>query len=153
MNKRSSLVFTGTTVLAALLSLGFVGCSGTTSQAKAAETSAASVARVARENLSSTLTVAGQFQPYQEVDLHAKVSGYVRHINVDIGDRVRVGQVIATLEIPELDAQVAGAKAQVRHSQSEIARAQSEVAGAESNHAALHAAFTRLEQAAKQRPG
>jgi RND family efflux transporter MFP subunit len=61
--------------------------------------------------------------------------------------------VIATLEIPELDAQVAGAKAQVRHSQSEIARAQSEVAGAESNHAALHAAYTRLEQAAKQRPG
>jgi len=153
MNKRSSLVITGTTVLAALVSLVFVGCRDTTSQAKAAETSAASVARVTRENLSSTLTVAGQFQPYQEVDLHAKVSGYVRHINVDIGDRVRVGQVIATLEIPELDAQVAGAKAQVRHSQSEIARAQSEVAGAESNHAALHAAFTRLEQAAKQRPG
>jgi RND family efflux transporter MFP subunit len=140
-------------VLLAVVSLVLSGCRDTASETKASETAAASVVRVARENLSSTLTVAGQFQPYQEVDLHAKVSGYVRHINVDIGDRVRAGQVIATLEIPELDAQVAGAKAQVRHSQSEIARAQSEVAGAESNHAALHAAYTRLEQAAKQRPG
>lgn len=153
MYKRSSLAFTGISVLLALVSLVSIGCRDTASQTKASETAAASVARVVRENLSSTLTVAGQFQPYQEVDLHAKVSGYIRHINVDIGDRVRAGQVIATLEIPELNAQLAGAQALVRHSQSEIARAQSEVVGAESNHAALHAAYTRLEQAAKQRPG
>jgi RND family efflux transporter MFP subunit len=113
----------------------------------------AMVASVARESLSSTLTVAGQFEPYQEVDLHAKVSGYIRRINVDIGDRVRLGQVIATLEVPELNAQVSGAQAEVRHSQSEIVRAQSEVARAESNHVALHGAYTRLEQAAQQRPG
>jgi RND family efflux transporter MFP subunit len=153
MDKRSSLVSTGISALLALVSLVSVGCRDTASQATASETAAASVARVVRENLSSTLTVAGQFQPYQEVDLHAKVSGYIRRINVDIGDRVRAGQVIATLEIPELSAQLLGAQAQVRHSQSEIARAQSEVAGAESNHAALHAAYTRLEEAAKQRPG
>jgi multidrug efflux pump subunit AcrA (membrane-fusion protein) len=61
-----------------------------------------------RENISSTLTVAGEFQPYQEVELHAKVSGYIRRINVDIGDRVKDGQVIATLEVPELNAQVTG---------------------------------------------
>jgi RND family efflux transporter MFP subunit len=153
MDKRYSLVSTGISALLASVSLVSVGCRDTASQTKAAETAAASVARVVRENLSSTLTVAGQFQPYQEVDLHAKVSGYIRRINVDIGDRVRAGQVIATLEIPELSAQLLGAQAQVRHSQSEIARAQSEVAGAESNHAALHAAYTRLEEAAKQRPG
>lgn len=154
MYKRSSLVVsTGISALLASVSLVSVGCRDTQSQTKAPQTAAASVARVVRENLSSTLTVAGQFQPYQEVDLHAKVSGYIRHINVDIGDRVRIGQVIATLEIPELSAQLVGAQAQVRHSQSEIARAQSEVAGAESNHAALHAAYTRLDQAAKQRPG
>jgi RND family efflux transporter MFP subunit len=103
--------------------------------------------------LSSTLTVAGQFQPFQEVDLHAKVSGYIRRINVDIGDRVRVGQVIATLEVPELNAQLAGAQAEVRHSQSEIARAKSQVAGAASSHAALHDAYMRLAQASRQRPG
>lgn len=153
MYKRSSLVSTGVSALLALVNLAAVGCKDRPSQAKASETTVASVSRVVRESLSSTLTVAGQFQPYQEVDLHAKVSGYIRRINVDIGDRVRTGQVIATLEIPELNAQLIGAQAQVRHSQSEIARAQNEVAAAESSHAALHAAYTRLEQAAKQRPG
>jgi RND family efflux transporter MFP subunit len=97
--------------------------------------------------------VAGEFQPYQEVELHAKVSGYIRRINVDIGDRVKNGQVIATLEVPELNAQVAASQAQIRHSQSEIARAQNEVSLAEANYAALHAAYTRLSEASKRRPG
>ena len=114
---------------------------------------AASVARVTRGVISSYLRVAGQFTPYQEVDLHAKVSGYIRRINVDIGDRVRTGQVIATLEVPELNAQVTGAQAEVRHSRSEIDRRKSEVARAESNHLAVHAAYTRLKQASEQRPG
>jgi RND family efflux transporter MFP subunit len=113
----------------------------------------ASVVRVTRANLASILKVAGQFEAYQEVDLHAKVSGYIRRINVDIGDRVHVGQVIATLEVPELNAQVAGAQAEVRHSQSEITRAESEVNRAQANHAALHSAYQRLAQAAEQRPG
>jgi RND family efflux transporter MFP subunit len=114
---------------------------------------AASVVQVTRGNLTSSLKVAGQFEPYQEVDLHAKVSGYIRRINVDIGDRVSLGQVIATLEVPELNAQVTGAQAEVRHSQSEIARAQSEVSRAESNHTAVHSAYQRLSQASQQRPG
>src|ERR1700732_3088935 len=108
---------------------------GKTKTPSAAPRSAA-VVPVSRGNLASSLTVAGQFQPYQEVDLHAKVSGYIRRINVDIGDRVGKGQVIATLEVPELNAQVAGAQAEVRHSQSEIERAEHEVGRAESNHTA-----------------
>lgn len=87
------------------------------------------------------------------MDLHAKVSGYIRRINVDIGDKVSVGQVIATLEVPELVAQVAGAQAEVRHSQSEIVRSKSEITRAQANYAAVHAAYTRLQEAAKQRPG
>jgi RND family efflux transporter MFP subunit len=103
--------------------------------------------------LASTLTVAGEFQPYQEVELHAKVSGYIRRINVDIGDRVKGGQIIATLEVPELNAQVTASQAQVRHSQSEITRAQNEVTLAEANYVALHAAYTRLSEASTRRPG
>jgi RND family efflux transporter MFP subunit len=96
---------------------------------------------------------AGQFQPYQQVDLHAKVSGYIRWIKVDIGDRVREGEVLALLEVPELQNQVEGAQAEVRHSQSDITRAQSEVVSAESTYSALHAEYTRLEEASKERPG
>jgi RND family efflux transporter MFP subunit len=114
---------------------------------------AAAVVVVTRGNLASSLTVAGQFQPYQQVDLHAKVSGYIRWIKVDIGDRVRQGEVLALLEVPELQNQLEGAQAEVRHSQSDITRAQSEVASAESTYSALHAEYTRLEEASKQRPG
>jgi RND family efflux transporter MFP subunit len=114
---------------------------------------AATVAPVKRATIQNVLRVAGQFIPYQEVDLHAKVSGYIKSINVDIGDRVRVGQVIARLEVPELNAQLVGAQAQVRHSESEINRAKSEVSRAIANHAAIHAAYERLLQVSKQRSG
>ena len=121
--------------------------------ANAASPRAAAVVAVIRGPLASSLTVAGQFQPYQEVDLHAKVSGYIRWIKVDIGDRVRQGEVLAELEVPELQDQLQGAQAEVRHTQSEIERAQSEVVSAASTHAALHAAYTRLLEASKERPG
>jgi RND family efflux transporter MFP subunit len=119
----------------------------------AAAPRSASVVAVTRGTLASTLTVAGQFQPYQEVDLHAKVSGYIRSIKVDIGDRVRLGEVLATLEVPELQDQVHGAEAEVRHSQSEIDRAKAGVVEAQADESALHAAYTRLAEASKQRPG
>ena len=122
-------------------------------KAPAEQPRAAAVVAVVRGNLASSLTVAGQFQPYQQVDLHAKVSGYIRWIKVDIGDRVRQGEVMALLEVPELQDQVEGAQAEVRHSQSDITRAQSEVVSAESTYSALHAEYARLEEASKERPG
>ena len=144
-----SIVLRGALLLA-LPCFVFSGCKDKQPESPPAT---ASIAPVARGDLASTLTVAGEFQPYQEVELHAKVSGYIRRINVDIGDRVRSGQVIATLEVPELNAQVIASQAQVRHSQSEITRAQNEVTLAEANYAALHAAYTRLLEASKRRPG
>jgi RND family efflux transporter MFP subunit len=122
-------------------------------KASAEQPRAAAVVAVTRGNLASSLSVAGQFQPYQQVDLHAKVSGYIRWIKVDIGDRVRLGEVLALLEVPELQDQVEGAQAEVRHSQSDITRAQSEVVSTESTYSALHAEYTRLEAASKERPG
>jgi RND family efflux transporter MFP subunit len=121
--------------------------------APAAAPQPAATVPVTRGNLASSLTVAGQFLPYQQVDLHAKVSGYIRWIGVDIGDRVRQGEVLAKLEVPELQDQFQGAQADVRHSKSDIARAKSEVVSAQATYAALHAEYTRLLQASKQRPG
>lgn len=149
MSMPSPTLIIGTGILALLPCLVFTGCRKPAS----APPATASVAPVMRGDLSSTLTVAGEFQPYQEVELHAKVSGYVRRINVDIGDRVNNGQIIATLEVPELNAQVAASQAEIRHSESEIARAQSGVALAEADYAALHAAYTRLSEASNRRPG
>jgi RND family efflux transporter MFP subunit len=122
-------------------------------KAHAEQPRTAAVVAVTRSNLASSLTIAGQFQPYQQVDLHAKVSGYIRWIKVDIGDRVHQGEVLARLEVPELQDQLQGAQAEVRHSQSEIARAQSEVVSTQSTYSALHAEYTRLAEASKQKPG
>jgi RND family efflux transporter MFP subunit len=87
------------------------------------------------------------------VDVHAKVAGYIQKIYVDVGDQVKAGQVLAILEVPELSAQVAGAKADLRRDQDAIRRSQSEIERAESTHAAYHAAYTRLKQASESRPG
>ena len=113
----------------------------------------APVVLASRDTLANKLTVAGVFLPYQEVELHAKVAGYIRRINVDIGDKVKEGQVLATLDVPELQAQVVGAQASVRRTQAEIARATNDVARAKANYNALHAAAVRLKQAANARPG
>jgi len=120
---------------------------------KAASSHVVSVVRARRGEISRQLVLAGVFQAFQEIDVHGKVSGYVRHIYVDIGDRVRQGQTLAVLEVPELDAQVEGAQAGVTRSQEEIARMQREVTRDEALYAAAHANYERLKQASDQQPG
>jgi RND family efflux transporter MFP subunit len=123
--------------------------------ANSAKTAAvtAAIARVQRGTLENSLTIAGAFKPFQEVDVHAKVAGYIRSISVDVGDHVREGQTLAVLEIPELAAELAGTDASVRRAQQEIHRAQGDMQRAESAHDAAHAMSDRLNQAAKQKPG
>jgi RND family efflux transporter MFP subunit len=62
----------------------------------------AAVASVEREDLCREVEIPAEFRPYVEVELHAKVSGYLQRINVDFGDRVKAGQLLAVLEVPEL---------------------------------------------------
>ena len=113
----------------------------------------AAVVPAQRKDITNTLTISGEFKPFQDVDVHAKVAGYIRKIYVDVGDHVRDGQTLAELEIPELVAQLSGADAAVRAASQQIRRAQGEVQRAQSTHAAAHAAYTRLKQAADARAG
>ena len=113
----------------------------------------AAVAPVKRETIATSLSIAGQFIPYQNVELHAKVAGYIKHIYVDIGDHVHAGQVLAVLEIPELIAQVDEAQASVHHAEEEIQRSRSDVLRAEADNVALHANAERLVNTDKARPG
>ena len=114
---------------------------------------AVSVATAHTGFIANQLTVAGVFQAFQEIDVHGKVSGYIRHIYVDIGDRVHKGQTLAVLEVPELQAEVAGAQAGITQTQQNIGRLQSEVSMEQANYAAVHANYTRLKQASDQQPG
>ncbi|HTV14647.1 MAG TPA: efflux RND transporter periplasmic adaptor subunit [Acidobacteriaceae bacterium] len=114
---------------------------------------AAQVAVAQRGDIDLVLTLAGQFQPYQEVDVHPKVTGFIRRINVDIGDRVHQGETLAVLEVPELQAQLAGTISEVARARDEITRAQHEVSRAESTHAALKLDDQRLQDTSRAQPG
>jgi RND family efflux transporter MFP subunit len=113
----------------------------------------AAVATVQLRPAVSSITVPGVFQAYQDVLVHAKVSGYVKHIFVDIGDRVHTGQVLAILEIPELNAQVDAAQAAVTRDKSEIERTSHDVSRAVAIHAAQHSEYGRLQTASTKLPG
>jgi RND family efflux transporter MFP subunit len=113
----------------------------------------AAVVKVDRRNLGTPLTLAGAFKPFQDVDVHAKVAGYIKAIYVDVGSHVKDGQTLAVLEVPELQAELAGADAAVRRSREEINRAQGDVERTKSAHIAAHAMYERLNQAAKEKAG
>jgi RND family efflux transporter MFP subunit len=141
---------------AAVLGLNLTACRShgdDSGAARAASIPSARVATAQRGDISHVLSLAGQFQPYQMVDVHPKVSGYMRKINVDIGDIVHQGQTLATLEVPELKAQLQQTVYQVDQSREEITRAQHEINRAEAQHAALHEQYLRLQQAAQGHPG
>lgn len=121
------------------------------SDSAAAPTVAA--AKVRRADLTRALVVTAEFRPYQEIDVHAKVAGYVKRIYVDVGDRVKEGQLIAVLEIPELQDEVQTAEASVSKSQEEIRRAQADLERTLSAHDVAHLAYSRLADVSKTRPG
>lgn len=83
----------------------------------------------------------------------AKVSGYVKEIRVDVGDHVREGQRLATIEVPEMQDDVTRAQATIDQAQAEVASYQDDVARAQSAHDIAHLAFQRLDGVVKERPG
>jgi RND family efflux transporter MFP subunit len=136
----------------AAIAAGF-GCTRShAAPATGAEAPVVSVVKIARGDLSQTLTLAAEFRPYQEIEVHAKVAGYVKAINVDVGDRVRTGQLLAVLEIPELENDIVTDEASVRRSGEEVNRAQADLTRAESAHDVAHLGATRLAAVMKQRP-
>ena len=110
------------------------------------------VVKVARHDLTSTLEIASEFQPFQEINVYAKVSGYIQKLYVDWGTHVKQGQLLAVLEIPELQQQLQQDEAAVRRSDHDFARAQEELNRAESSYKVSHLTYTRLADVQKSRP-
>jgi RND family efflux transporter MFP subunit len=111
------------------------------------------VAKAARANLSTGLILTAEFEPFQDVDVMAKVSGYVRQINVDIGDRVLQGQLLATLEIPEMQDDLARAAAGIDEAGAALATAKDELHRAESTRDIAHLSYSRILDVSKSEPG
>jgi RND family efflux transporter MFP subunit len=142
-------------LLAAAVALFCGSCSRTAKVEAEAAPAATTVAVVKAtiEDLSRGLVLTAEFKPFQEVDLMAKVAGYVKNIKVDVGDRVQQGQVLAILEIPEMADDRARAKAGVDRSHAEVARARDQLQQAQSSHEIAHLSYTRLAEVSKQKPG
>jgi len=137
-----------------IVSSGLTGC-GEGHKATAddpANAPAAAVVKVARGNIADSLEIASEFQPFQEVDVYAKVSGYIQKLNVDYGSHVKQGQVLATLEIPELQQQLQQDQASVRRSDQELTRAREDLNRAQSAYTVTHITYTRLADVQKSRP-
>src|SRR5712692_136599 len=104
-----------------------------------------SVVPARRADLSNALVLSVEFRPFQEVNIHAKVTGYVRQMKVDVGDRVKAGAVLAVLEIPELDSELQRASAGVE-------RANQEVVRAKAAYDEAHLTYERMSEVLKQQP-
>ena len=72
------------------------------------------VAQVTRKDLARQVSFTAELEPFQEIDVHAKVSGYIRDIKVDIGDQVKTGDILATLDVAEQQADLKKAEATFR---------------------------------------
>jgi RND family efflux transporter MFP subunit len=132
------------------------GCGGASTKVKADPNAAApavAVVKVARRNLVNEVEIASEFRPYQEIEVYAKVSGYIEKLNVNWGTHVKQGQVLATLEVPELRQQLEQDEASVRRSESDLERAREELNAAESAYNVAHLGYTRLADVQKSRPG
>jgi RND family efflux transporter MFP subunit len=101
--------------------------------------------KVERHDLSLQQTFEAEFRPYEEVEIYSKVSGFLQDITVDVGDRVEAGQVLANVEVPELQDDLAHAAAVQQRSEAEVKRA-------ESDHGDAHLSFTRLISADQAQP-
>jgi len=113
----------------------------------------AGVTNVEKKTLSRQITLSSELVPFQEIDVYAKESGYVKTLSVDYGSHVKSGQVMATLEIPELQAQVQEDQAEIKNAADQMDRAEHELKRDDAQYTALHLQFTRLNGVFQNQPG
>ena len=111
------------------------------------------VIKAGRKPLARQLTVSAELVPFQEIDVYAKEAGYVRQLSVDYGSRVKANQVMAVLEIPELELQVQQDDAGIRHAKDEVTRSEHELQRVEAQHKILHLQYERLSGVAQTKQG
>jgi RND family efflux transporter MFP subunit len=124
-------------LLALLLVSTSAGCGAGAQQEP--EATGVTVTRPVRRDITRKLTLTGSLEAWQDAKLFAKVSGYVRELHFDRGDRVEEGAVLAVLHVPEIDQEAAGARADQQAMEAAAAEAK--------------AALARLEGVRARSPG
>jgi len=111
------------------------------------------VTKVVKKSLGRQITLSSELVPFQEIDVYAKESGYVKKLLVDYGTHVKEGQVMAILEIPELEAQLQEDLAEIKNASNQVTRAQHELSRYQAQYKALHLQYTRLNGVFQSQPG
>ncbi|HET7216289.1 MAG TPA: biotin/lipoyl-binding protein, partial [Terriglobia bacterium] len=138
--------------LAAAVSLS--SCSSDNKRVQASgPTITVGVTKVVKKSLGRNITLSSELVPFQEIEVYAKESGYVKKLLVDYGSHVKAGQVMAILEIPELEEQLQQDQAEVKNATNQVSRAQHELARYQAQYQALHLQYTRLNGVFQSQPG
>ena len=116
-------------------------------------TTTVGVTKVIKKSLGRDITLSSELVPFQEIDVYAKESGYVKKLLVDYGTHVKAGQIMAVLEIPELEAQLQEDGAEIKNAGNQVVRAQHELARYQAQYKALHLQYTRLSGVFQSQPG
>jgi RND family efflux transporter MFP subunit len=134
---------------------GFSACSGShTDRVQASALPATvGVTKAVKQSLGRKITLSSELVPFQEIDVYAKESGYVKKLDVDYGTHVKAGQVMAILEIPELQDQLQEDEAEIKNAGNQVNRAQHELSRYQAQYNALHLQYTRLNGVFQSQPG
>ena len=139
---------------AAVLALGLSSCNGGSNvKASAEQAVTVGVTSVVKKTVSRQITLSSELVPFQEIDVYAKESGYVQKLDVDYGTHVKAGQTMATLEIPELQAQMQQDQAEIKNAIDQVSRADHELKRYDAQYNALHLQYTRLNGVFETQPG
>jgi RND family efflux transporter MFP subunit len=139
---------------AAVLALGLSSCNGGRNvKGRAEQAVTVGVTSVVKKTVSREITLSSELVPFQEIDVYAKESGYVQKLDVDYGTHVKAGQTMATLEIPELQAQMQQDQAEIKNAIDQVSRADHELKRYDAQYNALHLQYTRLNGVFETQPG
>lgn len=111
------------------------------------------VATVGPATLENNVVLSAEFAPFQDVDVMSKVAGYVRSIRVDIGSHVRQGNVLAVLEVPEIQDDLQKAQAGVASAEAQVVTAQAGIERAEAAAGIAQLSFQRINDVATKNKG
>ncbi|OCX50404.1 efflux transporter periplasmic adaptor subunit [Mucilaginibacter sp. PPCGB 2223] len=109
-------------IIAGALSVSLFSCGGSDEQKKLDEENqaqmdqppAVQVAPLKKDLFNASLAIPGELIPYQQVDIYAKENSFVKKVFVDVGSEVSQGQLLVSMEAPEINSQLAEAQSKLK---------------------------------------
>ena len=111
-------------IIVCVIGLALAGCGShkpvDLSEKKSEATAKMETVQIERDSLNSVIKLPGQLKPFEKVDIYPKMNGFVKEMYVDRGSMVRKGQVLMTLEAPEIAQQIQAAQGRLLQSRENI---------------------------------